>query len=61
MDMADEPHLQGRNFIVMLQKYFGRTFRSLSPKIFFKMVNVSGIVSHLKFTFPDHFYINVKL
>ena len=32
-----------------------------SQNIFFKMVNVSGIVSHLTFTFPDHFYINVKL
>ena len=35
---------------------------SLSQNIFFfKMVYVSGIVSHLKFTFPDHFLIHVIL
>ena len=34
---------------------------SPSQNIFFKMVYVSGIVSHLKFTFPDHFLINVIL
>ena len=35
---------------------------SLSQSIFFfKMVYVSGIVSYLKFTFPDHFSINVIL
>ena len=35
---------------------------SLSQNIFFfKMVYVSGIVSHLKFTFSDHFLINVIL
>ena len=28
---------------------------------FFTMVDVSGIVSHLEFTFPYHFYINVTL
>ena len=28
---------------------------------FFTMVDVSGIVSHPKFTFPYHFYINVTL
>ena len=28
------------------------------PKHFFNVVHVSGIVSHLKFTFPYHFYIN---
>ena len=33
----------------------------LSQNMFFKMVYVSGIASHLKFTFPDHFYINVTL
>ena len=59
--MADEPHPQGRNFIAMLQKYFWSTFHSLSPQIFFNIVNVSGIEIHLKFTFPYHFYINVKL
>ena len=31
------------------------------PKHLFKMVYVSGIMSHLKFTFPYHFYINVTL
>ena len=30
-------------------------------KHFFTMVNVSGIVNHLKFTFHYHFYINVTL
>ena len=35
---------------------------SLSQNIFFPtMVYVSGIVSHLKFTFPYHFYINAAL
>ena len=34
---------------------------SLSQNIFFRMVYVSGIVNHLKFTFPYHFYINVTL
>ena len=35
---------------------------SLSQNIFFfKMVYVSGIVSHLKFTFPDHFPLHVIL
>ena len=35
---------------------------SLSQNIFFsKMVYVSGIASHLKFTFPYHFYINMTL
>ena len=34
---------------------------SLPKHFFFKMVYVSGIVSHLKFTFPDHFSINVLL
>ena len=29
--------------------------------LFFKMVYVSGTGSHLKFTFPYHFYINVTL
>ena len=34
---------------------------SLSQNVFFKMVYVSGILSPLKFTFPDHFLINVIL
>ena len=34
---------------------------SLSQNIFYTMVYVSGIVSHLKFTFPYHIYINVTL
>ena len=35
---------------------------SLSQNFFFfKMVYVSGVASHLKFTFPDHFSINVIL
>ena len=64
MDMADGPHLQGRHFIVMLQKYFWQYISFYIPPkniFFFKMVNVSGIVGHLKFTFLNHFYINVEL
>ena len=34
---------------------------SLPKHFFFKMVYFSGVVSHLKFTFPDHFSINVIL
>ena len=35
----------------------------LSPKtsFFFKMVYVSGIVTYVKFTFPDHFLVHVIL
>ena len=59
--MADEPYPQGRNFIDMLQKYFLSTFYSLPLQLFFNIVKVSGIESHLKFTFLYHFYIHVKL
>ena len=31
------------------------------PNFFFKMVYVSWIACHLKFTFPDHFYINMTV
>ena len=34
---------------------------SLCSIFFLRMVCVSWIVSHLKFTFPDHFCINVTL
>ena len=34
---------------------------AVSQNIFFTVADVSGIVSHLKFTFPYHFYINVTL
>ena len=34
---------------------------SLSQNIFFTMVYVSWVVSHLKFRFPDHFCLNVTL
>ena len=41
--------------------YFWSTFHSLSPLFFFNIVNVSGTEIHLKFTYPYHFYLNVKL
>ena len=45
--------------IVLIFSFMG--VLSLSQNIFVKMVHVSVIASHLKFTFPCHFYINVTL
>ena len=60
MEMSPTP--QGRHFIEMFQnislKYISF---SISPQIFFNIVNVSGIEIHLKFTYPYHFYLNVTL
>ena len=41
--------------------YFWSTFHSSSLQIFVNIFNVSGIEIHLKFTYPYHFYLNVKL
>ena len=49
-------------FVVVLFWCFDLWGYCVSAKIFFiKMVYVSWIASHLKFTFPDHFYINMTL
>ena len=44
----------------MLQNIF-EVHVILYPPIFFNIVNISGIETHLKFTFSYHFYINVKI
>ena len=53
----------GQEFNSNATKYILAVHFILYPpkNIFFKMINVSWIASHLKFTFSDHFYINVRL
>ena len=59
--MADEPDPKGRHFIEMLQNIFLKYISFSIPPNIFNIVNVSGIEIHLKFTFPYHFCLNVKL
>ena len=59
--MGDEPHKEG-HFIEMLHKYFCSTCNALCPSTdFFNRVHLSAIVSHVKCTFLDCFYIHLQL
>ena len=62
--MADElPSPMGRYFIDMVQKSFFAVCILLYPPktFFFNIINFVGIASHITFTFPSHYSINVHV